>query len=313
MTEANARGVDEACRERCVSRMKLACRHATRDYLFKYLGHALVVLAHDRPVFSYRGCDQFVQLAVGRIQFGLCLFDGSDQVAHSLGGGASRRGDFFRLSLDPAENVQADRFVDFGFRREEAIDISRRHVQLARDIGDHRLLEADLPEQALRYFDNLAMSILFLGFFFSLHVSTSTIPPGISGTMAIARDWRFPQCLISPAYPAYNEKLVWGCAIFCVNTNGNSTLHPIRKLYRSTESKARRRFSSQHGELVAQRQDLRLERSPGSRSQSLSFQGFLRGAGGDSSTVEQRTLTPSILVRIQVPQPGSRPQIAACL
>jgi hypothetical protein len=57
MTEANARGVDEACRERCVSRMKLACRHATRDYLFKYLGHALVVLAHDRPVFSYRGCD----------------------------------------------------------------------------------------------------------------------------------------------------------------------------------------------------------------------------------------------------------------
>jgi len=32
----------------------------------------------------------------------------------------------------------------------------------------------DLPEQALRYFDNLAMSIHFRGFFFSLHVSTST-------------------------------------------------------------------------------------------------------------------------------------------
>jgi hypothetical protein len=39
-------------------------------------------------------------------------------------------------------------------------------------------------------------------------------------------------------------------------------------------------------------------------SQSLSFQGFLRGAGGDSSTEEQRTLTPLILVRIQVSQPG---------
>src|SRR3984893_1532879 len=64
MTEANARGVDEACRERRVSRMELACRHATRDYLFKNPGHALVVLAHDRPVFSYRGCDQFVQLAI---------------------------------------------------------------------------------------------------------------------------------------------------------------------------------------------------------------------------------------------------------
>ena len=106
MTEANARGVDKACRERRVSRMELACRHATRDYLFKYPGHALVVLAHDRPVFSYRGCDQFVQLAVGHIQLGVCLFDGSDQVAHPLGGGASRRGDFFRLSLDPAENDQ---------------------------------------------------------------------------------------------------------------------------------------------------------------------------------------------------------------
>jgi hypothetical protein len=86
---------------------RFVCRHATRDYLFKYPGHALVVLAHDRPVFSCRGCDQFVQLAVGRIQFGVCLFDGSDQVAHSLGGGASRRGDFFHLSLDPEKLVRA--------------------------------------------------------------------------------------------------------------------------------------------------------------------------------------------------------------
>src|SRR3984893_6465065 len=63
--------------------------------------------------FSVGGCDQFVQLSVGHIQFGVCLFDGRDQVAHPLGGGASRRGDFFRLSLDPAEKVQADRLVDF--------------------------------------------------------------------------------------------------------------------------------------------------------------------------------------------------------
>src|ERR1700738_532086 len=34
---------------------------------------------------------------------------------------------------------------------------------------------------------------------------------------------------------------------------------------------------------------------------------------GDSSTPESRTLTPLIMVRIQVPQPGSRPQIAAYL
>src|SRR3984893_9644188 len=205
MTEANARGVDKACRERRVSWTELACRHATSDYLFKRPGHALVVLAHDRPVFGHGGFDQLVQLAVAHIQFGVCLFDGHDQVAHSLGGGASRRGDFSRLGFDLAQEVHADSRVDFGFRREEATDIRRRHAQLARDIGDRRLLEADLPEQALRCFDNLAVSILSLGFFFSLHVST--IPPGISGTMAIARAWHFPQCLISPAY---DEKLVWG-------------------------------------------------------------------------------------------------------
>jgi hypothetical protein len=87
-------------------------------------------------------------------------------------------------------------------------------------------LEADLPEQALRYFENLAMSILFLGFFFSLHVSTSTIPAGISGTTAIARAWRFPQCIISSAY---NEKLVWGCAIFCVLRTATRLFIPSEK------------------------------------------------------------------------------------
>jgi hypothetical protein len=165
MTEANARGVDKACGKRRVSRTELACRHATSDYLFKHPGHAMVVLAHDRPVFGHGGFDQLVQLAVGHIQFGVCLFDGRDQVAHSFGGGASRRGDFFRLGFDLAEDVHADSRVDFGFCREEAIDIGRGHVQLARDIGDRRLLEAELPEQALRYFDNLAMSILSLDSF----------------------------------------------------------------------------------------------------------------------------------------------------
>src|ERR1700730_7420926 len=46
-------------------------------------------------------------------------------------------------------------------------------------------------------------------------------------------------------------------------------------------------------------------RQHASASQSLSFQGFCEGRVGDSSTVEQRTLTPLILVRIQVPQPGT--------
>src|ERR1700724_2485708 len=160
MTEADASGVDKACRERRVSRMELACRHATSDYLFKYLGHAMVVLSHDRPVFGHGGFDQLVQLAVEHVLFVMCLFDGRDQVAHSLEGSAARHGDFPRLGFDFSEEVHAYSRVDFGFRPEEAIDIRRRHAQLARDIGDRRLLEAELPEEPLRYFDNLATRIL---------------------------------------------------------------------------------------------------------------------------------------------------------
>src|ERR1700730_13584924 len=154
MTEADASGVDKARRERRVSWMELACRHATGDYLFKHPDHAMIVLAHDRPVFGHSGFDQLVQLAVEHVLFVMCLFDGRDQIAHPMDGGAARRGDFSRLGFDLAEEVHADSRVDFGFRPEEAIDIPRRHVKLACDIGDRRLMEAELPEVSLRYFDN---------------------------------------------------------------------------------------------------------------------------------------------------------------
>jgi hypothetical protein len=46
--------------------------------------------------------------------------------------------------------------------------------------------------------------------------------------MAIARACHFPQCLISPAY---NEKLVWGCAIFCfLRTATRHFIHVSRRL-----------------------------------------------------------------------------------
>ena len=77
-----------------------------------------------------------------------------------------------------------------------------------------------------------------------------------------------------------------------------------------TDTKALRRFSSQHGEPVAQRQDLRLERSLGSQSQSFLFKAFCGERVGDSLTVEQRTLAPSILVRIQVHQPYTSERIS---
>jgi hypothetical protein len=113
MTEADASGVDKACRECRVSRMELAGRHASSDYLFEYPGHAMVVLARDRPVLGHSGFDQLVQLAVELVLFVICLFDGRDQVAQSLEGGAARCGDFSRLGFDLAEEVHADSRFDF--------------------------------------------------------------------------------------------------------------------------------------------------------------------------------------------------------
>jgi hypothetical protein len=74
-------------------------------------------------------------------------------------------------------------------------------VQLACDIGDRRFLKAELPEQPLRYFDNLAARILSPGFFisgfsfkgFSFGSHVLTIPSSIGGSMLFARARRFPQ------------------------------------------------------------------------------------------------------------------------
>jgi hypothetical protein len=196
MTEADASGVDKARRERRVSRLELACRHAAGDYLFENQGHAMVVRAHGRPIFGHRGFNQLVQLAIQHILFVKCLFDGRDQVSHSLEGGAARHGDFSSLGFDLAEEFHADSFVDFGFRPEEAIDIRRRHAQLACDIGNRRLLETELPEEPFRYFDNQATRIPSLGFFFSGFSFSShvlSVPSSIGGTLRFARVRRFPQ------------------------------------------------------------------------------------------------------------------------
>jgi hypothetical protein len=197
MTEADASGVDKARRERRVSRMELACRHAAGNYLFEQQVHAMVVRAHGRPVFGHRGFDQLVQLSVQHVLFVKCLFDGRDQVSHSLEGGAARHDDFSSLGFDLAEEFHADSLVDFGFCPEEAIDIRRRHAQLACYIGDRRLLETELPEEPFRYFDYQATRIPSLGFFFSGGFSFSShvliIPSSIGGTMILARVRRFPQ------------------------------------------------------------------------------------------------------------------------
>ena len=154
MAEPEASKVDETCRKGRVSLRELAGRHATRDDLLQNRSHAFIMPPHDRPILAYRRVNQIVQLAVELILFMVSLFDEPDQVAYSLRSGAAGRRNFFRLGLDLAKEVHADSLVDFRFRREETIDVGRRHVQLACDIGDRRLLESDLPEQAFRCLDN---------------------------------------------------------------------------------------------------------------------------------------------------------------
>jgi hypothetical protein len=184
MAEPDASGVDETCRKGSVSQRKLAGRHATRNDLLQNRSHAFIVPPHDRPILAYRRVNQIVQLTIEHILFVVGLFDGPDQVAYSLRSGAAGCRNFFRLGLDLAKEVHADSLIDFRFRREETIDVGRRHVQLACDIGNRRLLESDLSEQAFRDLDNQLMSVLFFGFSFSPHILT--IMPNIIGTIVLA-------------------------------------------------------------------------------------------------------------------------------
>jgi hypothetical protein len=184
MAESEASGVDETCCKCGVSQRKLTRRHAARNDLLQNRSHAFIMPPHDRPIFGYRGFDQIMQLAVEHILLAVGLSDRPDQVAYSLRSGAAGRRNFFRLGLDLAKEVHADSLIDFRFRREETIDVGRRHVQFAGDIGNRRLLESDLSEQAFRDLDNQLMSVLFFGFSFSPHILT--IVPNISGTIVLA-------------------------------------------------------------------------------------------------------------------------------
>jgi hypothetical protein len=63
-------------------------------------------------------------------------------------------------------------------------------------------------------------------------------------------------------------------------------------------------ISQQRGIPLKQKYVHRLDYAPA--CQSLYFSRLFAGSGvGDSSTVEQRTLTPLVMVRIQVPQPSN--------
>ena len=64
------------------------------------------------------------------------------------GAATTRYSDFFHVDLDLGEEVLADSLVDIGFPREVAIDVRWRHMQLARNIRDRCLLEAEIARRA---------------------------------------------------------------------------------------------------------------------------------------------------------------------
>ena len=79
------------------------------------------------------------------------------RIRSSLPIGSSRGGDGAG-HLNPNE-LALHGLVDLRFRGEEAINIRRRHMQLARNISDGRLLKSDLTEQAFRDLDNQLVSV----------------------------------------------------------------------------------------------------------------------------------------------------------
>ncbi|MGB6175993.1 MAG: hypothetical protein WBF43_06580 [Methylocella sp.] len=73
-------------------------------------------------------------------------------------------------------------------------------MQLARNIRDPCLFEAESPDEPLRYFDNQAMTFYILGFFLDLHLMVSLLR--IGKAISIARPWLYArQVLDNTALP----------------------------------------------------------------------------------------------------------------
>jgi hypothetical protein len=181
--------------ERHIAGREFARGDALLDELRHDDRHAPDVLHDDRPILVQRGGDHFMQLAVIDIALAVHRVDRVKKRAQPLGRGAGAGDDGRRSGFDLFHQLSGDRFIDLGLGGEEAIDIGGRHGELARDVGDRRLLKADLLVETRRGFENPAARILFLGVGRDTHFREQPHFQVISSTAPADRAARRPICL----------------------------------------------------------------------------------------------------------------------
>jgi len=117
---------------------------------------------HDRPIFIERRFDEFVQFAIGLEALRIRLFNRSYDSAQFFACGACMLDDVVDRGFDLAQEAASDRLVDFGLRREKPVNVGWRHAQIAGNIRNRGLLEADLAEQTLGTLDDDPMRVVLL-------------------------------------------------------------------------------------------------------------------------------------------------------
>ncbi len=126
-----------------------------------HAGNAFDMGDADVPVLLHRDRDHLVHLGIADIALRVHAIDGLEQLAQPGLGRTGLRHDPPRLDLDLAHQGAGHAFVDRLLRIEEAIDVGGAHPQFLGDVGDRRLLVADLPEQTLRHHEDALAGVGF--------------------------------------------------------------------------------------------------------------------------------------------------------
>src|SRR5258708_7524767 len=154
MEKPHHRGGGAHRRQRYVRRLEFTGRCAFADHGGNGMGDPLHVGDADLPALLHRDLDHLVQLGIADIAFAIHAVDRGHQFAQA----GSRRSPLGRDGLgrlfDPAHQGARDALMDRLFRIEKTIDVRRAHPQFFGDIGNRRLLIADLTEQTLRHDEN---------------------------------------------------------------------------------------------------------------------------------------------------------------
>ena len=125
-----------------------------RDHQAEGRGDTLHMGDADVPVLLHRDLDHLMQLGITDIALGVHAVDGLHHLAKADRRRPGLPGDPLRLDLDLAHQRPRHALVDRLLRIEEAIDVGGAHPQFLGDVGNRRLLVADLPEQTLRHHEN---------------------------------------------------------------------------------------------------------------------------------------------------------------